>query len=154
MFFQRKAYLCIMISWYNNTYTLPFVYYERYSWCMQCNQSLCSCRWFIKCRHRISTGTSPSSSRFLHNLRPGFRFIRPADTRQWFTEPTGLFHSFSLPPCVSFLLWDLCCPFISHLTPCSPLPLFNSPLFYNWLFHCFHICVSSVSPHAELWEIC
>lgn len=114
---------------------------------MQCNWSLCSCKRLILPR---SSSTMCLLDLSLRNLRPSFRFIRPAaDTRQWFTGPSGLWLS------TAFLYLPVFLPFVGpFVAPPSfiSLPvllcLFSTVLYFI-TFSPFlpSLCISSVSSY-------
>lgn len=124
VFFKRKACLGITILWYNTRYI-------RFLLFIQCDRSLCSCRQLIKCRNRISSWSSPSSPQSLLDLTPQFTAKLQVRKALWHQAMIHRLPQLYFTYLCFFPLWDLCCPFNSNLIPCSALPLFNSPLFYN-----------------------
>lgn len=114
---------------------------------MQCNWSL------FACKRLILPGLSFSTlDVFLHNLRPGFKFIRPAaDTGN---DSQGLQDSGSLQLFSTYLgffpFWGLLLPF--HLSSHS-FCLFLTVLFFitSPFLLSIHLCYIPLS--QELWQI-
>lgn len=106
-----------------------------------------------------SSRTSPSFSQSLldlrlHDLQPSLRSIRPADTRQWFTGPTGLWLSTAflyLPVFLSFMGPFAAPP--SFISLPVLLCLFSAVLYFITVFPFLpFLCVSSASSYTELLE--